>query len=43
MFVQTNYTLVTRVLAEPDGYREILAVNESDHLHSSSGTAQSEA
>lgn len=39
VFVQPHYTSVTRVLAEPDGYREILSVNEFDHLHVSTGTA----
>lgn len=32
VFVQPNYTSVTRVLAEADGYREVLSINEFDHL-----------
>ncbi|MGV9709911.1 histidine phosphatase family protein [Gordonia sp. NPDC003424] len=31
-FTDPYYTSVSRVLAEPDGYREVLSLNEVDHL-----------
>ncbi|ROZ98919.1 histidine phosphatase family protein [Gordonia sp. OPL2] len=31
-FVEPFYTSVTRVLAQPDGLRQVLSVNEIDHL-----------
>lgn len=31
-FTNPYYTSVSRVLAEPDGYREVLSLNEVDHL-----------
>ena len=31
-FVEPFYTSVTRVLAQPDGHRQVLSLNEIDHL-----------
>jgi probable phosphoglycerate mutase len=39
LFVTPDHGSVTRILLEPDGYLEVLSVNERSHLHESSAPA----
>lgn len=36
-FAEPFYTSVTRLRVEPDGYRQVLSLNETDHLWGSAG------